>query len=58
LRPLIGTPLQDTPTPDPAYLNRLYSQIAAINREYGLNWRNSKAGCTRCGACSGVTMFE
>jgi radical SAM protein (TIGR04043 family) len=58
LRPLLGTPLQGTPTPDPAYLNRLYSQIAAINREYGLNWRNSKAGCTRCGACSGVTMFE
>jgi radical SAM protein (TIGR04043 family) len=58
LRPLIGTPLQDAVAPDPEFMNRIYSQVAAINRQYGLSWRNSKAGCTRCGACSGLTAFE
>lgn len=58
LRPIIGTPLQDAVAPDPAFMKRIYSQVAAINREYGLSWRNSKAGCTRCGACSGLTAYE
>jgi radical SAM protein (TIGR04043 family) len=58
LRPLIGTPLYGATTPDPAFMNRIYSQVAAINRYYGLSWRNSKAGCTRCGACSGLTAYE
>jgi radical SAM protein (TIGR04043 family) len=58
LRPLMGTPLQEAKAPDPAFMNRIYSQVAAINRQYGLNWRNSKAGCTRCGACSGLTAYE
>lgn len=58
LRPIMGTPLQDLPAPDPALMGRIYRQVAAINKEYGLNWRNSKAGCARCGACSGLTAFE
>ncbi|MEW5956161.1 MAG: MSMEG_0568 family radical SAM protein [Chloroflexota bacterium] len=58
LRPIMGTPLQDIPAPDPVLMGRIYRQVAAINKEYGLNWRNSKAGCARCGACSGLTAFE
>jgi hypothetical protein len=39
-------------------MQRIYRQVAANNRRYGLSYRNSKAGCTRCGACSGLIAFE
>jgi radical SAM protein (TIGR04043 family) len=58
LRPLMGTPLADACAPDPALMQRIYRQVAANNRRYGLSYRNSKAGCTRCGACSGLIAFE
>jgi len=58
LRPIIGTPLQNAASPDPALMRRIYSRVAANNLKYGLSWRNSKAGCTRCGACSGLTVYE
>jgi radical SAM protein (TIGR04043 family) len=58
LRPIIGTPLQHSATPDPALMQRIYKQVAVFNRQYGLSYKNSKAGCTRCGACSGVIAFE
>jgi radical SAM protein (TIGR04043 family) len=58
LRPIIGTPLESAPAPDPAFLQEIYRQVAAINAQNGLSYRNSKAGCTRCGACSGMIAFE
>jgi radical SAM protein (TIGR04043 family) len=58
LRPIVGTPMENTPAPDPAFLQRIYQQVAAANRQHGLSYRNSKAGCTRCGACSGMIAFE
>ncbi len=58
LRPIIGTPLEGVTAPDPAFLQQIYRRVAAINLEYGLSYRNSKAGCTRCGACSGMVAFE
>ena len=58
LRPLMGTPLADASAPDPAFMQRIYRQVAANNRRFGLSYRNSKAGCTRCGACSGLIAFE
>ncbi len=58
LRPIIGTPLANSATPDLALMRRIYVQVAANNRRYGITYRNSKAGCTRCGACSGITAFE
>lgn len=58
LRPIIGTPLGNASAPDPQLMERIYRQVAKINREYGLSFRNSKAGCARCGACSGITAFE
>jgi radical SAM protein (TIGR04043 family) len=58
LRPIIGTLLQDAATPDPAFMQPIYKRIAANNAKYGLSYRNSKAGCTRCGACSGVIAYE
>ena len=58
LRPIIGTLLQDAITPDPAFMQPIYKRVAANNLKYGLSYRNSKAGCTRCGACSGVIAYE
>ena len=58
LRPIMGTPLAHVSAPDPAFMDRIYRQVAANNLKYGLSWRNSKAGCTRCGACSGLIMYE
>jgi radical SAM protein (TIGR04043 family) len=58
LRPMLGTPLEQMAAPSPAFMDRIYRQVAANNQRYGLSWRNSKAGCTRCGACSGLVVYE
>lgn len=58
LRPIMGTPMSDVTPPDPNLMERIYRKVAANNRVYGLSYRNSKAGCTRCGACSGIMAFE
>ena len=58
LRPLMGTPLENVRPPEPKLMDRIYKQVAKNNREYELAYRNSKAGCARCGACSGITAFE
>lgn len=58
LRPIMGTPLERITAPDPGFMDRIYRQVAFNNLKYGLSWRNSKAGCTRCGACSGLVMYE
>jgi hypothetical protein len=36
----------------------IYEQAAALLEASGLSWRKSKAGCVRCGACSGLPDFE
>jgi radical SAM protein (TIGR04043 family) len=58
LRPIIGTPMEDAKTPSPESMTPIYTRVAAINREHGLSWRNSKAGCERCGACSALPAYE
>ncbi|GAC1648359.1 MAG: MSMEG_0568 family radical SAM protein [Herpetosiphon sp.] len=58
LRPIMDTPLENAVAPEPAFMQRIYRQVAANNLRYGLSYRNSKAGCTRCGACSGMIAFE
>jgi radical SAM protein (TIGR04043 family) len=58
LRPIIGTPLEQATAPEPELMQRIYRRVAANNLKYGMSYRNSKAGCTRCGACSGVIAFE
>jgi biotin synthase-related radical SAM superfamily protein len=58
LRPIPGTPLGMTPPPKSDYMISIYEQAAVILKESGLSWKNSKAGCVRCGACSGLPDFE
>ena len=54
----MGTQLENVSPPEPKLMDRIYKQVAKNNREYELAYRNSKAGCARCGACSGITAFE
>ena len=54
----MGTPLENVRPPEPKLMDRIYKQVAKNNREYELAYRNSKAGCARCGACSGITAYE
>ena len=58
LRPIPGTPLEMNHPPDPDYMISIYEEAAAILKRSGLSWKNSKAGCVRCGACSGLPDFE
>jgi radical SAM protein (TIGR04043 family) len=58
LRPIMGTPLENVRAPDPKLMERIYLQVAKNNREFELAYMNSKAGCARCGACSGIAAFE
>ena len=58
LRPIPGTPLADHKPPDPDDIISIYQQTTSLLKNYGLSWRNSKAGCVRCGACSALPDFE
>jgi radical SAM protein (TIGR04043 family) len=58
LRPILGTEMQDATPPDASVMAPIYREVAAMMAARGLNWRNSKAGCTRCGACSALPSFQ
>jgi radical SAM protein (TIGR04043 family) len=56
--PIAGTPLQDHPTPSPAFLDALLGDVAGILAEAGMRSDAIKAGCGRCGACSSLRARE
>lgn len=56
--PISGTPLEDHPTPSPAFMADLLRPIAAMLRAANLNSSDVKAGCAKCGACSALSTFE
>lgn len=58
LRPIPGTPLGMNHPPDSDYMISIYEQAAVILKKSGLSWKKSRAGCVRCGACSGLPDFE
>jgi radical SAM protein (TIGR04043 family) len=58
LRPIPGTPLGLNSPPDPDYMISIYQQAAILLQENDLSWKNSRAGCVRCGACSALPDFE
>jgi radical SAM protein (TIGR04043 family) len=58
LRPIPGTALEALSPPDPDVMIDIYQQASALLQRSGLSWRKSKAGCVRCGACSGLPDFE
>lgn len=58
LRPIPGTPLATHEPPHPDDMISIYQQTSTLLKKHGLSWRNSKAGCVRCGACSALPDFE
>jgi biotin synthase-related radical SAM superfamily protein len=56
--PISGTPLEDHPTPPPAFMHDILEPLAAMLRAASMTSANSKAGCAKCGACSGLASYE
>lgn len=56
--PISGTPLEDHPSPDPAFMESILRPLAQMLRDGGLAAEDVKAGCAKCGACSALSTFE
>ncbi|WP_049768144.1 MSMEG_0568 family radical SAM protein [Methylocella silvestris] len=56
--PISGTPLENHPTPSPAFMDDLLAPLALMLSEGGLASSDVKAGCAKCGACSALSAFE
>lgn len=57
LRPILGTEMQDVPPPPREVMEGIYRAVAEMLERRGVTHLVSKAGCTRCGACSGLPAF-
>jgi len=58
LRPIPGSFMEDISPPSPERMISLYQEIAKVLKTKGLKSKDSKAGCVRCGACSGLSVYE
>lgn len=56
--PIAGTPLENEPPPDPAFMSALLADVARVLARHGLASSEIKAGCGRCGACSSLRLRE
>jgi radical SAM protein (TIGR04043 family) len=56
--PISGTPLEDHPSPDPAFMTSILQPLAHMLRAGKLSAEDAKAGCAKCGACSALSTFE
>jgi radical SAM protein (TIGR04043 family) len=57
LRPVLGTEMQDVPAPSPQTMTSIYEAVSEMLEHRGMNQADTKAGCARCGACSGLSAF-
>jgi radical SAM protein (TIGR04043 family) len=57
LRPILGTEMQDATPPSPQVMTLIYRAVAGMLELRGMSHVDSKAGCARCGACSGLPTF-
>jgi radical SAM protein (TIGR04043 family) len=57
LRPILGTAMQDAAPPSPETMALIYRAVAGMLEQRGMSHADSKAGCARCGACSGLPTF-
>jgi radical SAM protein (TIGR04043 family) len=55
-RPLLGTELEGSSTPDPSYIRGLYVELASTIKRYGIDIKKNLAGCVKCGACSSIDV--
>ncbi|WP_437896945.1 MSMEG_0568 family radical SAM protein [Sorangium sp. So ce124] len=58
LVPIPGTPGADRAPPSGDFMRALYEHIGPLLARAGLRSTDVKAGCARCGACSGLSGFE
>ena len=56
--PISGTPLEDHPSPSPAFMHEILAPLAGMLREAGMRSDTIKAGCGKCGACSALSTYE
>src|SRR5690606_14026310 len=56
--PIGGTPLENHPSPAPAFMRSVLDQVATVVARAGLSSDAIKAGCGRCGACSTLRTRE
>ena len=56
--PIAGTPLQDHPSPPPAFMRELLGPLGRMLKLADLRSRDIKAGCGKCGACSSLASYE
>ncbi len=54
-RPIMGTPLENNPTPVYSRLIEIFTEIAQLMRDSGNDPTKNRAGCVRCGGCSPLT---
>lgn len=56
--PISGTPLEDHPAPEPAFMRTVLAPLGAMLAGAGLRSNEIKAGCGKCGACSSLATYE
>ena len=56
--PVGGTPLENHPTPDKDFMQRVLAEVGQIISDGGITSNKMKAGCAKCGACSTLKSFE
>jgi radical SAM protein (TIGR04043 family) len=56
--PIAQTPLEHHPAPSAAFMDQLLDDLASLLARGGLRSVDIKAGCGRCGACSGLKARE
>jgi radical SAM protein (TIGR04043 family) len=56
--PVTGTPLEDHPAPDAAFMRGVLEPLAGMLAAGGMRSGEIKAGCGRCGACSTLSTYE
>lgn len=56
--PIAGTPLEDHPAPDAAWMKSILAPLGAMVSSAGLLSKDIKAGCGKCGACSSLSQYE
>ena len=56
--PISGTPLEQHPAPETAFMVDVYQGVAELLRQGDLRSEAMSAGCAKCGACSALSLFE
>ncbi len=56
--PLQGTPMQSHPAPSPEFMQAVYRDVGRSIRAAGMASEDTKAGCSKCGACSALAAYE